>query len=176
MLDEARNELEKMMRPLHRILMVAIAGTMLAVPVAGQKSDDQISPRSMELLRQGETLLVTGRFAEADDVLESALAVDPRNRAAFVVMARVAQKQKLFGQAIRFTNKALALEPRDRDALAVQGEAMVELGAVPRAKDNLVKLQKLCPSGCQQLAMLSAAISRGPTVAAAKVPPSPKTN
>jgi len=149
---------------------------MLAAPVASQKPDDQIHPRSIELMRQGETLLATGKFAEADDALETALAVDPRNRAAFVVMARVAQKQKLFGQAIRFTNKALALEPRDRDALAVQGEAMVELGAVPRARANLEKLQKLCPSGCQQLAMLSAAISRGPTVAAAKPPPSPKTN
>ncbi|MEO8175284.1 MAG: tetratricopeptide repeat protein [Sphingomicrobium sp.] len=156
--------------------MVAVAGTILAAPVAGQKPDDQINPRSMELLRQGETLLAAGRFSDADDVLETALAVDPRNRAAFVVMARVAQKEKLFGQAIRFTNKALALEPRDRDALFVQGEAMVELGAVPRAKDNLVKLQKLCPSGCQQLAMLSAAINRGPTVASAKVPATPKTN
>jgi Tfp pilus assembly protein PilF len=164
------------MRRLPRIMLVGIAGAMLAAPVASQKSDDQILPRSMELLRQGETLLATGRFEQADDVLETSLAVDPRNRTAFVVMARVAQKQKLFGKAIRFTNKALALEPGDRDALAVQGEAMVELGAVPRAKDNLAKLQKLCPSGCQQLAMLSAAISRGPTVAAAKVPPSPKTN
>jgi Tfp pilus assembly protein PilF len=165
-----------MMRLLPRIMLVGIAGAMLAAPVASQKPDDQILPRSMELLRQGETLLATGRFEQADDVLETSLAVDPRNRTAFVVMARVAQKQKLFGKAIRFTNKALALEPGDRDALAVQGEAMVELGAVPRAKDNLAKLQKLCPSGCQQLAMLSAAISRGPTVAAAKVPPSPKTN
>ena len=164
------------MRLLHRIGLAALAGAMLAGPVASQKPDDQISPRSLELLRQGESLLGAGKFSEADDALETALAVDPRNRAAFVVMARVAQKQKLFGQAIRFTNKALALEPRDRDALAVQGEAMVELGAVPRARANLEKLQKLCPSGCQQLAMLSAAISRGPTVAAAKVPPSPKTN
>jgi Tfp pilus assembly protein PilF len=165
-----------MMRLLHRIGLAALAGAMLAAPLAGQKPDDQINPRSLELMRQGETLLAAGKFSEADDALETALAVDPRNRAAFVVMARVAQKQKLFGQAIRFTNKALALEPRDRDALAVQGEAMVELGAVPRARDNLVKLQKLCPSGCQQLAMLAAAISRGPTVAAVKPPPSPKTN
>jgi Tfp pilus assembly protein PilF len=165
-----------MMRLLHRIGLVALAGAMLAAPVASQKPDDQIHPRSIELLRQGEALLVAGKFVEADDSLETALAVDPRNRAAFVVMARVAQKQRLFGQAIRFTNKALALEPRDRDALAVQGEAMVELGAVPRARDNLVKLQKLCPSGCQQLAQLSAAISRGPTVASVKPPPSPKTN
>jgi len=164
------------MRLLHRIGLAALAGAMLAAPLAGQKPDDQINPRSLELMRQGETLLAAGKFSEADDALETALAVDPRNRAAFVVMARVAQKQKLFGQAIRFTNKALALEPRDRDALAVQGEAMVELGAVPRARANLEKLQKLCPSGCQQLAMLSAAISRGPTVAAAKPPASPKTN
>ena len=163
------------MRLLHRIALVGVA-VMLAAPVASQKPDDQILPRSMEMLRQGETLLAAGRFGEADDVLETALAVDPRNRAAFVVMARVAQKQKLFGQAIRFTNKALALEPRDRDALVVQGEAMVELGALPRAKDNLVKLQKLCPSGCQQLAMLSAAINRGPTVAAVKPVQIPKTN
>lgn len=164
------------MRLLHRIGLAALAGALLAAPLASQKPDDQIHPRSLELMRQGESLLAAGKFAEADDALETALAVDPRNRAAFVVMARVAQKQKLFGQAIRFTNKALALEPRDRDALAVQGEAMVELGAVPRARANLEKLQKLCPSGCQQLAMLSAAISRGPTVAAAKPPPIPKSN
>ena len=165
------------MRLLHRIALVGLAGLAFAAPLSGQKPDDQIHPRSIELLRQGETLLAAGKFVEADDALEAALAVDPRNRAAFVVMARVAQKQKLFGQAIRFTNKALALEPRDLDALAVQGEAMVEMGAVPRARDNLAKLQKLCPSGCRQLASLSAAISRGPTAVASVKPPSvPKTN
>ena len=164
------------MQLLHRLLLVGAAGAILAAPVASQKPDDQIVPKSQDMVRQGETLLAAGKFEAADDALETALAVDPRNRAAFVVLARVAQKEKLFGKAIRFTNKALALEPGDRDALAVQGEAMVELGAVPRAKDNLAKLQKLCPSGCQQLAMLSAAISRGPTVAAAKPIQIPKTN
>jgi Tfp pilus assembly protein PilF len=166
-----------MMRLLHRIMLVGLAGALLAAPVSSQKPDDQINPRSVELMRKGETLLAEGKFVEADDALEASLVVDPRNRAAFVVMARVAQKQKLFGQAIRFTNKALQLEPRDLDALAVQGEAMVELGAVPRARDNLARLQKLCPSGCRQLAALSAAINRGPTaVASVKPPATPKTN
>ena len=165
------------MRLLHRILLVGLAAGTLAAPVSSQKPDDQINPRSLELMRQGESLLTAGKFVEADDALEASLAVDPRNRAAFVVMARVAQKQKLFGQAIRFTNKALSLEPRDLDALAIQGEAMVELGAVPRARENLSKLQKLCPSGCRQLASLTAAISRGPTaIASVNPPPSPKTN
>ncbi len=164
------------MRLIHRIGLVGLAGVMLSAPVAGQKSDDQIDPNSVALLHQGQSLLAAGKFAEADDVLETALAVDPRNRTAFITMARVAQKQKLYGQAIRFTNKALALEPADREALAVQGEAMVELGAVARAKANLEKLQKLCPSGCDQATALSSAINRGPTVASAKAPPTPKTN
>jgi Tfp pilus assembly protein PilF len=162
---------------MHRILLASLATAVLAAPLASQRPDDQIHPRSVELMRQGETLLASGKFVEADDALEASLTVDPRNRTAFVVMARVAQKQRLFGQAIRFTNRALALEPRDLDALAVQGEAMVELGAVPRARDNLAKLQKLCPNGCKQLTTLTAAISRGPTaVASIKPPPSPKTN
>ena len=168
------------MRLLHRVGLIGLAGTMAvalaAAPVEGQKSDDQIDPKSVELLHQGQNLLAAGKFAEADDALETALAVDPRNRTAFTEMARVAQKQKLYGQAIRFTNKALALEPADREALAVQGEAMVELGAVARAKANLEKLQKLCPSGCQQVTALASAINRGPTVASAKAPAIPKTN
>ena len=104
------------------------------------------------------------------------MAVDPRNRPAYISLARVAIKQKLFGQAIRLTNRALTLEPTDRDAILVQGEAMVELGAAARAKDNLATLQKLCASGCPQVAILSAAIARGPAMAAAATPPAKKVN
>jgi len=164
------------MHLLHRIGLVGLAGLLATTPVLGQKTDDQILPKSVELLKQGEAHLAAGRFMEADDALETALAVDPRNRRAFVVMAQVAQKQKLYGQAIRFTNKALALEPADRDAIEIQGEAMVELGAIARAKANLTKLQKLCPNGCQQLSSLSSAINRGPTMAAAKPPQTRKSN
>jgi len=69
------------------------------------------------------------------------------------------------------------LEPNDADAIAVQGEAMVEMGAMARAQANLQKLQAICGAkGCPQIAQLSNAISRGPTVAAAKSPESPKSN
>jgi len=54
---------------------------------------------------------------------------------------------------------------------------MVELGALPRAKDNLARLQKLCgTAGCPQVAVLSTAIAKGPALAAAKTPDSPKKN
>jgi tetratricopeptide (TPR) repeat protein len=172
------------MGSLPRILLIAFAGVALAAPVggvafnapvAGQRSDDQIAPKAVELQRRAQALVAAGKFEEADDALETALAVDPRNRSAFVDLARVAERQHLYGKAIRMTSKALSLDPNDADALAVQGEAMVEMGATARAQANLQKLQTLCGArGCPQIAQLSAAISRGPAVASAKVPASPK--
>jgi Tfp pilus assembly protein PilF len=147
------------------VLMLGLATSTLAVPAASQRPDDQIAPRSIEFARRGEAALAAGNYAAADDALETALALDPRNRGAFTSMAKVAIKQRLFGQAIRLTGKALALEPSDRDALALQGEAMVDAGAVPRAKDTLAKLQKLCAGPCPQVTALSAAIARGPLLA-----------
>lgn len=164
------------MRLLPHILLAGLASVALAAPVTGQKADDQLSAKSVELQRQGKALLAAGKLEQAEDILETALAADPRNRWAFVDLARVAEKQHLYGKAIRMTNKALQLEPNDPDAIAVQGEAMVELGAVARAQQNLQKLQSICVKGCPQVAQLSAAITRGPTVAAAKAPEVPKKN
>ena len=164
------------MRLLTPVLIAGAAVALSASSAIGQRPDDQILPRSVDLLKQGEANLAAGKFAEADEALETALAVDPRNRSAYNALARVAQREKLYGQSIRYTKKALLLEPNDRDAIAIQGVAMVEMGATARARENLAKLQKLCPSGCAQLAELSAAITRGPTVASAKPPVVPKAN
>jgi tetratricopeptide (TPR) repeat protein len=168
------------MQSLPRFLLVAFSAVALAapvVPVAGQRADDQILPKSVELQRQARASIATGKLEQAEDLLETALAVDPRNRSAFVDIARVAEKQHLYGKAIRMTNKALILEPNDADALAVQGEAMVDMGAVARARANLQKLQTICGAkACPQVAQLTAAISRGPMVASAQAPRSPKSN
>ena len=167
------------MRGLSRLILAGFVAAAVAVPAAGQKrSDDQIAPKSIELMQQARSLATAGRYDEAQTALEASLAVDPRNRAAYVEAARVAEKQKLYGKAIRFSNKALSMEPNDIDALSVQGQAMVELGAVARAKDNLTKIKAICTKGCPQATVLAGVIGRGPTVASATVPkaPEPKTN
>jgi Tfp pilus assembly protein PilF len=156
------------------VLFVGVAGGSVATSVAGQQPDHQLAPRSVALLKQGEAAFAAGNYAAADDALETALVADPRNRSAFVALARVSIKQKLYGQAVRYTNKALQLEPTDTDALAVQGEALVEEGAVAKAQETLARLRKLCGATCPQGDRLAAVIARGPTVAVAKpvaVPP-----
>ena len=159
-----------------RFLALGTVATLVASPVIGQRPDDQILPRSLELQQQAEAQFSAGKLTEAADLLETAVAVDPRNRTAFVDLARVAKQEKLFGKAVRLTNEALQLEPNDLEAIEVQGEAMVELGAIPRAKENLAKLQKLCSNNCRQVAQLSNAISRGPTVASVTPPADQKKN
>lgn len=157
-----------------RFLSLGAAAALVASPVIGQRPDNQIAPASVELQQRAESLMAAGKLIEAADLLETALAVDPRNRSAFVDLARIAKQQKVFGKAIRLANEALELEPNDLDAIEVQGEAMVELGAIPRARENLAKLQKLCPGNCRQVVALSRAITRGPTVASATAPDATK--
>lgn len=164
------------MRFLSRAFLIGVAAFALAGPGTAQRPDDEILPKSVQLEQQGEALLAAGKFEDAENLFETALAVDPRNRGAYVDIARVAGRQHVYGKSIRMANKALALEPNDIDAIAVQGEAMVELGALPRAQANLAKLQQICTKGCPQIAQLQAAISRGPSVASAKTPESPKSN
>lgn len=164
-----------------RVLPIAVAvglGTaLIASSGNGQTPDNQIAPASAALARQGEAALAAGQFQAADDALETALVVDPRNRQALHGLARVAMRQKLYGQAIRFTNKALALEPNDVDALALQGDAMVQLGATARAQQNLAKVRQLCGARpCAPATTLAAAIARGPAVAQKTTVPAPKQN
>ena len=168
--------LEMTMRVLPIAGALGIMTALMASSGQSQVPDSQLNPLSVQLLRQGQAALAAGNFQVADDSLETALVVDPRNRQAFVALAQVASRQKLYGQAIRYTNKALALEPNDLNALAVQGEAMVEMGAVARAQQNLAKVRKLCgATACPQGTTLAAAIAKGPAVAA-KSSPAQKTN
>ena len=143
-------------------LSVAIALATMASSGQSQRPDDQIDARSVAMVRQGETLIGQARFNEATDQFETALAVDPRNRQAYIGLARAAQGQKLPGKAIKFYFEALKLEPNDVVALAGQGEAMVQRGAVARAQKNLDKIRTLCRNNCPQVATLAAAIAKGP--------------
>ncbi|HWH17039.1 MAG TPA: tetratricopeptide repeat protein [Allosphingosinicella sp.] len=153
-------------------LSVALVIATMASAGHGQKPDNQINPRSIALLQEGEALSASGRYNEAIDLMETALAVDPRNRAAYIALARVAQAQKLPGKAIGLYAEALKLEPNDVNALAGQGEALVQRGAVDRARQNLEKVKAACRAQCPQATTLAAAIAKGPPpeVLTAQVP------
>lgn len=161
------------LEPFMRFSSVAVALSLAAASIStslhGQRPDDQIDPRSVAMLKQGQAAKAAGNLDGATDLMETAVAVDPRNRPAFIALAEVAEARGLPGKAIRLYREALLLEPNDLDALAGQGEAMVEKGAVERAKTNLTRVKELCKGQCPQATALAAAIARGPKVTTAAV-------
>ncbi|MDB5720387.1 MAG: tetratricopeptide repeat protein, partial [Alphaproteobacteria bacterium] len=96
-----------------RLTPIALSAAILLATVSsaglGQKPDDMIDARSMALTDQAQALSSQGRYTDATDLLESALAIDPRNRQAYVGLARAAQGQKLPGKAVKFYSEALKL-------------------------------------------------------------------
>ena len=163
-----------------RLTPPAIAIAVLFATVSSvshsQRPDNQIDARSLLLMKLGQSEAAAGRYEPATDALESALAVDPKNRSAFLALADVAKKQGLPGKAIRLYREALLIEPNDVVALAGQGEALVAKGAVTKAKENLAKVKTLCVSACPEQVSLAAAIERnatGPAMSAQTVTPRP---
>ncbi|HEX8445841.1 MAG TPA: hypothetical protein VF649_04430 [Sphingomonas sp.] len=151
-------------------LALAVASSMGST----QKPDDQINPRSIALMQAGVAAQRAGNLPGASDLIETALAVDPRNRAAYLALARVAQAQALPGKAIRLYREALTLEPNDINALSGQGEAMVQKGAVERAKVNLTRIRTICKTAaCAPATTLAAAIAKGPPPAVLTAQASP---
>ncbi len=101
----------------------ALAAVSLSTSLSGQRPDSQIDARSMQLLEQARGLKAAGNLDGATDMLETAVTVDPRNRAAFILLAEVADARGLPGKAIRLYREALLLDPNDTRALRGQGEA-----------------------------------------------------
>lgn len=149
-----------------RFTPAALALSLLLVTVSsaglGQRPDDEIDPRSVALVERGRAAQRAGNLPEANGLFETALAVDPRNRTAFIALAEVARRQELPGKAIRLYRDALRLEPTDVRALAGQGEALVQKGAVERARANLAQVRTLCTTPCGEATALQAAIAAGP--------------
>ena len=163
-----------------RISLVSAAAALALLSVStsinAQRADDQIDPRSVALLERGKAARAAGNLDSANGLIESALAVDPRNRAAYRALADIARAQGLPGKAIRFYREALTLEPNDQAALRGQGEAMVQKGAVERAKENLARLKTLC-GNCADATQLAAAIAKGPpATATAQIVPATKAD
>src|SRR5436189_1155333 len=157
------SKMEFVMRLTPIVLSAAIAAATMASAGQGQRPDDQIDPRSSALVEQAQAQTSAGHLDVANDLLETALAVDPRNRGAYVALGRVAQAQRLPGKAVRYYADALRMEPNDVNALAGQGEAYVQRGAVERARRNLQRVQTLCGrNACPQAQQLAAVIQRGP--------------
>jgi tetratricopeptide (TPR) repeat protein len=172
----AQAEFEPLWKKIMRFSPAAIALSFSLALISsagiGKKADYQIDPRSLAMLSEGDAAAKAQKLEDAVDWYQTALAVDPRNRAAYVAMARVVRAQGLNGKAIRYYKEALELDPNDLTALTEQGDAMVAKGALEAARQNLARLKLLCRNDCgkvESLAMNIIKAGQKPTLQASAV-------
>ena len=132
-----------------------------SISVAGEQAD--ADPRAAALIAQGQALLAAGDADAAIDAFEAALAVDPGYTPIFIDLAEAARQQGLQGKAIRYYRDALERDPGNFAAISGEGAALVEKGALEKAKKNLAKLQSLCGDDCPETVALQSSIARGPS-------------
>ncbi|MXO58680.1 hypothetical protein GRI89_03875 [Altererythrobacter salegens] len=150
-----------------RYTPAAAALSLLVVVTASvSMAEDRVTdPRSAALEAQGRSQLQAGQVQMAVDSFEAALVIDPANIRVYLDLAEAARVQGMQGKAIHYYREALERDPKNFAALSGEGEALMEKGAVEKARRNLAQLQSLCGKGCTESIELAAAIDRGPSAA-----------
>lgn len=133
--------------------------TTASVTVAQDRDAD---PRAETLIVQGKAALKAGDTQAAIDAFEAALAVDPGYTPIFLELAEAARQDGLQGKAIRYYREALERDPGNFAAISGEGSALVEKGALEKAKLNLARLQSLCGDNCPETVALESSIAKGP--------------
>ncbi|GAB5347402.1 tetratricopeptide repeat protein [Alteriqipengyuania sp. 357] len=137
-------------------LLVAVSSSV------GSAQDAPVDPRAGTLIAQGDAALEAGQPQRAIDAFEAAFAIDPQYTPILLSLAEAARREGLQGKAIRYYREALTRDPGNYAAIAGEGAALVERGAVERARRNLAQLESLCGSNCAETRSLAVAIDQGP--------------
>ncbi len=142
---------------------------LVAVSASGSfAGETRADPRAVALETQGRAALAAGDTQAAIDAFEAALVVDPSYSALYVDLADAARAEGLQGKAIRYYREAQERDPKNIAAISGEGEALLERGAVEKARANLAKLEDLCGGDCAATRQLAAAIANGPRMLTAE--------
>ena len=143
------------------LLLLALSLLAAVTASASLGAGTTADPRAMALATEGRALLAAGDAQGAIDAFEAALTIDPSYGALYVDLGNAARAEGLQGRAIHYYREALERDPDDIAAIAGEGEALAEKGALDTARENLARLQELCGAGCGETRALAAAIERG---------------
>ncbi len=149
----------------------ALALALVMSASAGVAEERMPDPRAQALVAEGRAALAVGDTQGAIDAFEAALVVDPAFNAIYLDLAQAARADGLQGKAIKYYREAQERDPDNFAAISGEGEALVEKGAVERARENLVELEERCGSTCAETIELAATIERGPPVMTAEAKP-----
>jgi tetratricopeptide (TPR) repeat protein len=114
-------------------------------------------------------------YAAAIPLFEAVVAKDDRNADAYNYLAYSIRQNGDAAKSIPIYQKALAIDPKHRGAHEYIGEAFLALGNLPKAKEHLAVLNKLCFLPCEEYSDLKKAVAEYET-SGGRVRPASKSN
>ena len=146
-----------MTKPLGILVALAVLATTSAVtPLPAYAVDDMESTDAPDLTAVRAKIDAKdyqGALASLRDLAQDVQQADVYNLLGFTL-----RKTGDYETALTYYTKALELKPDHKGAHEYLGELYVETGHLDKAKEQLASLQQLCPSGCEELDDLKAAI------------------
>lgn len=110
-------------------------------------------------LAQLQTMIDGGEALQALPELERRATESPRNADVYNLLGFALRKLSRPKDARLAYMKALALDPAHLGALEYMGELEVETGDLAAARELEARLAAACPTGCEELSDLRAAIA-----------------
>ena len=138
----------------------AFAAILLA-PAAALPADSTPAVRSDPVLEQVTDATSRKDWPRAQAVLRDAVAANPANADYHNLYAYSIRRGASPDMSLVFKhyNEALRLDPGHRGAHEYIGEAYLMVGNVPKAKEHLSSLDKLCFFPCSEFSSLKKAVA-----------------
>jgi Tfp pilus assembly protein PilF len=113
------------------------------------------------VLKSARQAIAAGDYASAQAALKGALAPDPGNADLHNLYAYSIRKGASPDMQLVFKhyNEALRIDPKHRGAHEYIGEAYLMAGNLPKAKEHLAALGRICFFGCAEHDMLKKAVA-----------------
>ena len=138
-----------------------VFAALLLAPAAALAADSQPAVRTDPVLEQVGKATTSQDWPQAQSLLKDALARDPNNADYHNLYAYSVRKGANPDMSLVFKhyNEALRLDPKHRGAHEYIGEAYLMVGNLPKAKEHLSSLDKLCFFPCSEFSELKKAIA-----------------
>ena len=154
--------------------IIALILLSLLAPIAALAADSSPAPSAAKpadpVLEKVAAATAAQDWGRAQSVLREALAREPRNADYHNLYAYSIRKGPNPDMSLVFQhyNEALAIDPKHRGAHEYLGEAYLMVGNLPKAKEELAVLDKLCFFPCDEHALLKKAVADYETKQAAR--------
>jgi len=136
-------------------LMTALAsGSALAAGSSSSSSSQDVASK----LDQAERMIESGDFRDAIPVLEQIVQSDGDNADAYNYLGFAYRNLGQYDRSKRYYDEALAINSDHRGAREYLGELYLKLGQPDKARQQLARLDEICPYGCEEYEELKRAI------------------